>query len=29
MIQNQIEFSYNGKNTIIQCTKEEKFERYL
>ena len=26
MIQNQIEFSYNGKNTIIQCTKEEKLK---
>ena len=26
MSQSQIEFSYNGKNTIIQCTKEEKLK---
>ena len=26
MSQNQIEFSFNGKNTIIQCTKEEKLK---
>ena len=26
MSQSQIEFSYNGKNTIIQCTEEEKLK---
>ncbi len=26
MSQSQIEFSYNSKNIIIQCTKEEKLK---